>query len=93
MKIPYDLNKELMQSVTPSMAFDGSDFALWQKAAREKLAKLLGMDNSKRSPPSLRSSLSGISPADVRSASPSGVRQATVFPAICCFPKGWKILR
>ena len=44
MKIPYDLNKELMQKTSPSMAFDGSDFALWQKAAREKLAKLLGMD-------------------------------------------------
>ena len=53
MKIPYDLNKELMQSVTPAMSWDGSDFAQWQKAAREKLAKLLGMDKFKKVAPEL----------------------------------------
>jgi len=53
MKTPYALAKELMQSVTPSMAFDGGDFARWQSGARKKLSALLGLDKFKKADPAL----------------------------------------
>ena len=44
MKTAYEHNKELIQKVTPSMSYNGEDFVVWKKKAREKLSSLLGMD-------------------------------------------------
>lgn len=44
MKTAYEYNKELIQKVKPAMSYDGSDFACWQKTAREKLTELMGLD-------------------------------------------------
>ena len=51
MKTAYEYNKELIQKAVPSMAYDGSDIALWQGKAREKLRELLGMDRFERVDP------------------------------------------
>lgn len=42
-KMPADLNLELLRSITPSMRYDGGDFALWQVQSRAKLGELLGL--------------------------------------------------
>ena len=44
MKSTYDYERELFRQVEPSMRYDGGDFFSWQKAAREKLRELLGLD-------------------------------------------------
>ena len=40
----YDYERELFRQVVPSMRYDGGDFRTWQRAAREKLRELLGLD-------------------------------------------------
>ena len=50
MKTAYELSKELIQRVTPSMSYDGGDFQEWKAMAREKLSSLLGMDKFKKVP-------------------------------------------
>ena len=37
-------SRSLFAKVSPSMAYQGGDFPSWQKAAREKLIQLLGLD-------------------------------------------------
>lgn len=44
MKTAYEYNKERIQTVTPSMSYDGGSLAAWQATARQKLSDLLGMD-------------------------------------------------
>ena len=44
MKCTYDHERELFRKIKPSMSYDGGDLPSWQKAAREKLRELLGMD-------------------------------------------------
>ena len=51
MKSAYEHNKNLIQSVIPSMSYDGGDFQEWKTAAREKLSQLLGMDKFKKVSP------------------------------------------
>ena len=42
---PIKRNREVLINTAPSMRYDfKTDFATWQKAAREKLAELLGLD-------------------------------------------------
>lgn len=53
MKTAYAYTRELLLKQTPSMAYDGSDFASWQAKAREKLRELLGMDKFTRVEPEL----------------------------------------
>ena len=48
--LPWMYNLEIIKNIKPSMRYDGTlSFAEWQKAAREKLRELLGMDNIGRS--------------------------------------------
>ena len=51
MKSAYEHNKNLMQSVIPSMSYDGGDFQEWKASSRDKLSQLLGMDKFKKVPP------------------------------------------
>lgn len=44
MKNSYTYQKERARLVTPSMSFDGEDYAAWKEGARAKLRDLLGMD-------------------------------------------------
>lgn len=44
MKTAYSYTKELLLNQKPSMAYDGTDLASWQTAAREKLWDLLGLN-------------------------------------------------
>ena len=53
MKTSYQNNIDLMQKVVPQNSFDGSDLAVWQKQAREKLASLMGMDKFTKVAPEL----------------------------------------
>ena len=53
MKTAYEFNKELIQTVTPSMSYKDGDFNEWRSAAREKLSALLGMDKFEKVDPAL----------------------------------------
>ena len=44
MKTAYENSKELIQKVTPQMSYNGGDYDVWKKEARQKLSELLGMD-------------------------------------------------
>ena len=44
MRTPYEHNVELMQSVTPSLAYDGGDYEAWKKVAKQKLIDLVGLN-------------------------------------------------
>lgn len=50
MKTAYEYSKEIMQKVTPSMSYEGTDFANWQKKARSKLCSLLGLEKFEKVP-------------------------------------------
>ena len=49
----FENTKKILKNVKPSMAYDGSDFSMWQKNAREKLSELLGMDKFTKVPAEL----------------------------------------
>lgn len=53
MKFTYAYNKERIQTVKPSMAYDGKDFPAWQAAAREQLKELLGLQHFTKVDPSM----------------------------------------
>jgi cephalosporin-C deacetylase-like acetyl esterase len=53
MKTAYDYIREQFPNVKPSMSYDGKDFPKWQKAAKEKLTELLGLDKMKSADPEL----------------------------------------
>ena len=53
MKTAYEHSKDLIQKVTPTMAYDGGDWNEWQNAAREKLSQLLGLDKFEKVSPDL----------------------------------------
>ena len=44
LKTAYEYSRELFRDIRPSMAYDGSDLSVWQSAARQKLAALLGLN-------------------------------------------------
>ncbi|MBP5404992.1 MAG: acetylxylan esterase [Clostridia bacterium] len=54
MKCTYDYERELFREVKPSMRYVGGDLKVWQKAAREKLGELLGLDRMLPAVPDLR---------------------------------------
>ena len=50
--MPQVKNLDLIKEINPSLRYDGKeDFKAWQKKAREKLIKLLGMDSMKKCDP------------------------------------------
>jgi len=51
LKTAYEYNKELIQTVTPSMSYNGGDIEKWKSEARKKLADLLGMDKFVKTAP------------------------------------------
>lgn len=53
MKTTYQFNIDRLKTVTPSMAYDGSDFVAWQASARAKLAELMGLDKFEKVDPDL----------------------------------------
>ncbi len=42
--LPAELNAKAIQTIQPSLRYQGGDFSAWQKSARQKLCALLGMD-------------------------------------------------
>ena len=51
MKTAYEYTKELIQKVSPAMAYNGGDFHQWQNSARQTLSRLLGMDKFEKTNP------------------------------------------
>lgn len=54
MKTAYEYNKKRIQTVTPSLSYDGGSLTAWQAAARQKLSDLLGMDKFEKVDPALQ---------------------------------------
>lgn len=50
MSIPLERVKVLINDVKPSLSYDGSDFSLWQKNAKQKLYEILQLGNIEKVP-------------------------------------------
>lgn len=53
MKTAYELNKELIRKVKPTMSYVDGDFDEWRISAKNKLSELLGMDKFSKVSPDL----------------------------------------
>ncbi len=51
MKSAYEFNFEMLKKTKPLMSYNGENFAVWQKEAREKLTELLGIDTFQKTEP------------------------------------------
>ena len=54
MKTAYNYIREQFPNVKPTMSYDGKDFPAWQKAAKEKLTELLGLEKMQTAEPDLQ---------------------------------------
>lgn len=43
MMLPFEYVRDLLNDITPQMAYNGADFTSWQESSRKKLAEILGM--------------------------------------------------
>jgi len=48
---PFAYNSQMIQKLTPSMSYTGTDYFTWRSKARHKLAELLGLDTFVRTDP------------------------------------------